>query len=106
MQASIIGKKYGTRRWPRTKKTVEGTIAFAVAVILGALVVVEILPRLPYFTCDLQIDWGTFIVSTILTGLSRFRNELIISTARSNVVTKRQFGRSSLHVDTLTIMEC
>src|SRR5271156_6284838 len=76
-QASIIGKKYGTRRWPRTKKTLEGTLAFSVAVILGAVLVTDILPRLPYFTSDLKIDWRAFLVSTTLTGICPSSRALI-----------------------------
>jgi len=69
MQASIIGKKYGRQRWPRTKKTIEGTIAFAVAVIVGAFGTAHILPHLPLFNDHLShFDWPKFILSTILTG--------------------------------------
>lgn len=69
-KASIIGKKYGTRHWPRTRKTVEGTIAFAIAVILGAFITAEVLPIFPYFTPNLtKIRWDKFIISTILTGI-------------------------------------
>ncbi|KAG0050732.1 hypothetical protein BGZ83_004479 [Gryganskiella cystojenkinii] len=34
--ASIIGKRFGRRRWPGTIKTVEGTIAFVVSVMFAA----------------------------------------------------------------------
>jgi dolichol kinase len=69
VQASIVGKKYGTRRWPRVKKTVEGTIAFTVAVILGAYITAEILPQFPFFTSPLaNVQWPAFIASTLLTG--------------------------------------
>ncbi|KAF9432398.1 hypothetical protein BGZ76_010851 [Entomortierella beljakovae] len=34
--ASIIGKRYGRHRWPGTIKTVEGTIAFVVSVMIAA----------------------------------------------------------------------
>src|SRR5277367_5048661 len=88
LQASIIGKKYETRHWPRTKKTVEGTLAFAVAVILGAVLVTDILPRLPYFTSDLKIDWGTFLLSTALTGTNSLKLCANYSVTRSNVVTE------------------
>src|SRR5579859_6916481 len=69
-QASIIGKKYGRRRWPRTKKTIEGTVAFAVAVIIGALGLAWILPCVPLFTeGGLQsIHWGKFFICTVVTG--------------------------------------
>ena len=89
LQASIIGKKYGTRRWPRTKKTIEGSLAFAIAVILGAVLLTDILPRLPYFTSDLNIDWGTFLISTILTGTILLKLCANYSVTRSNVVTER-----------------
>src|SRR5579859_6017863 len=70
-QASIIGKKYGRRRWPRTKKTVEGTVAFALAVIIGAFVTAEIMPNLPYFTTSMaKLRWDTFVICTILTGMT------------------------------------
>ena len=49
----------------------EGTIAFAVAVILGAFITAEILPRVPFFTHTLaNIRWPRFIMCTILTGIS------------------------------------
>lgn len=38
--ASIIGKRFGCYRWPGTKKTVEGTAAFIIAVLLSSLVIV------------------------------------------------------------------
>lgn len=34
--ASIVGKRFGRHRWPGTVKTVEGTIAFVVSVMLAA----------------------------------------------------------------------
>ena len=47
----------------------EGTIAFAIAVILGAFVAAEILPCLPIFTHSLaKIQWASFVSATILTG--------------------------------------
>ncbi|CAO3635262.1 unnamed protein product [Mucor fragilis] len=38
--ASIIGKRFGRYRWPGTKKTVEGTAAFIIAVFLSSWVIV------------------------------------------------------------------
>ncbi|CEP13489.1 hypothetical protein [Parasitella parasitica] len=38
--ASIIGKRFGRYRWPGTKKTVEGTAAFIVAVFVSSAVIV------------------------------------------------------------------
>lgn len=38
--ASLIGKRYGRWHWPGTKKTVEGTIAFIIAVFLSSSMIV------------------------------------------------------------------
>ncbi|CAG8487057.1 15377_t:CDS:2 [Racocetra fulgida] len=43
--ASIIGKRYGRRRWPGTSKTVEGTIAFIISHLLGAFAVTRLWSR-------------------------------------------------------------
>lgn len=36
--ASLVGRKYGRLHWPRSSKTVEGTLAFFGSVVLGACV--------------------------------------------------------------------
>lgn len=38
--ASLIGKKFGRYYWPGTKKTVEGTLAFIVAVFMSSAMIV------------------------------------------------------------------
>ncbi|CAG8558088.1 25107_t:CDS:10, partial [Dentiscutata erythropus] len=43
--ASIIGKRYGRRRWPGTSKTIEGSIAFIIFHLLGAFAVTRLWPR-------------------------------------------------------------
>ncbi|CAG8677346.1 2559_t:CDS:10, partial [Gigaspora rosea] len=40
--ASIIGKRYGRKRWPGTTKTIEGSIAFIIFHLLGAFVVTRL----------------------------------------------------------------
>ncbi|CAG8552799.1 4372_t:CDS:10 [Gigaspora margarita] len=40
--ASIVGKRYGRRRWPGTTKTIEGSIAFIIFHLLGAFVVTRL----------------------------------------------------------------
>ena len=104
IQASIIGKKYGRRRWPRTKKTVEGTIAFAVALMVGAFGTAHMLPLLTLFNNHLNhLNWPKFIMSTFLTG-SFFYKTANNSTIRSNVIAKWQSHYSRIHVDIITTM--
>jgi len=38
--ASIVGKRFGRYRWPGTKKTVEGTAAFIIAVFFSSWLIV------------------------------------------------------------------
>lgn len=38
--ASLIGKRFGQWYWPGTKKTVEGTLAFIVAVFFSSLLII------------------------------------------------------------------
>ncbi|CAG8718961.1 2901_t:CDS:2, partial [Scutellospora calospora] len=40
--ASIVGKRYGRKRWPGTSKTVEGTFAFIIFHLLGAFAVTRL----------------------------------------------------------------
>ncbi|RUS22082.1 hypothetical protein BC937DRAFT_90496 [Endogone sp. FLAS-F59071] len=37
--ASIVGKRFGRHRWPGTSKTVEGTVAYVLSVLLGSAVI-------------------------------------------------------------------
>ncbi|KAI8380646.1 hypothetical protein EDC96DRAFT_604130 [Choanephora cucurbitarum] len=55
--ASIIGKRYGQYCWPGTKKTVEGTLAFIVAVLSSSWVIV-------YSAALLGIDEATRFVAS------------------------------------------
>lgn len=72
------------------RKTVEGTIAFAVAVILGAYVTAEVLPQFPFFKSSLaNIRWPSFVVSTLLTGISYLPIVANDSITRGNVSSKR-----------------
>jgi dolichol kinase len=48
-QASIVGKLVGRVRWPGTNKTVEGTAAFVVSIMLGAWLL-RLVGLVPYFS--------------------------------------------------------
>ncbi|KTW30291.1 hypothetical protein T552_00766 [Pneumocystis carinii B80] len=60
--ASIIGKKFGRLHWPNSKKTVEGTIAFVLAVLFGGVLV-----KYMGWVNDVII-WIDFFLATIMTG--------------------------------------
>ncbi|KAG5513959.1 hypothetical protein PMAC_000581 [Pneumocystis sp. 'macacae'] len=60
--ASLIGKKIGRLYWPNSKKTVEGTIAFILAVFFGG-----ILTKYMSWMNDVII-WTDFFMVTIMTG--------------------------------------
>lgn len=38
--ASLVGKRFGRCKWPGTKKTVEGTLAFIIAVFSSSFIIV------------------------------------------------------------------
>ncbi|QSL64631.1 hypothetical protein MERGE_001932 [Pneumocystis wakefieldiae] len=61
--ASMIGKKFGRLHWPNSKKTVEGTFAFILAVLFGGALV--------KYMCWINdvIIWIDFFLATIMTAL-------------------------------------
>ncbi|KAG4301480.1 hypothetical protein PCK1_002406 [Pneumocystis canis] len=61
--ASLIGKKFGKIHWPNSKKTVEGTIAFILAVLFGAM-----LTEYMFWIKDFII-WRKFFIITVMTAL-------------------------------------
>ncbi|KAI8981823.1 hypothetical protein BDF20DRAFT_912064 [Mycotypha africana] len=73
--ASIVGKKFGRYHWPGTKKTVEGTLAFIVTVLLSALMVVYTsallnLDETTEFAASAgRSEWLTYSNVVTLTGL-------------------------------------
>ena len=68
--ASIIGKKYGSHKWPTLPKSLEGTLAFVIAMMLGGLAV-------DYY----GIGWFRFMVGSMMTGLME-----AVSTQNDNLV--------------------
>ncbi|KAG4305697.1 hypothetical protein PORY_000607 [Pneumocystis oryctolagi] len=61
--ASLIGKKIGRLHWPNSKKTVEGTFAFILAVLFGGM-----LAKYMSWIKDVII-WTDFFIATIMTAL-------------------------------------
>lgn len=61
--ASIIGKKYGKHKWPASKKSIEGTVAFVLAMMLGEFIV-----KLIYHEGSV-IRWKRFVVGVLCTGI-------------------------------------
>ncbi|KAI9304697.1 hypothetical protein BJ944DRAFT_81742 [Cunninghamella echinulata] len=55
--ASLVGKKFGKYKWPGTKKTVEGTLAFIITVFISSIIIM-------YCSSVLRVnDVVTFIAS-------------------------------------------
>lgn len=73
--ASIIGKKYGRHRWPALRKTIEGTIAFILAMMLGALT------TMVFSNDSAKMHWTRFFFSVVATGLLE-----AVSTQNDNLV--------------------
>jgi dolichol kinase len=69
--ASLIGKRFGQYRWPGTKKTVEGTLAFIVAVFSSSFVIV-------YCSALVGIDDATRFVASA--GRGEWLNYSIVIT--------------------------
>ncbi|KAI9258759.1 hypothetical protein BDA99DRAFT_100816 [Phascolomyces articulosus] len=73
--ASLVGKRLGRHRWPGTKKTVEGTMAFVVAVYVSSLLImyasalIGISSASHYVTLVGRGEWGSFFITSLLTGL-------------------------------------
>ncbi|KAI9492568.1 hypothetical protein BDB00DRAFT_827981 [Zychaea mexicana] len=73
--ASLVGKKFGRYRWPGTKKTIEGTIAFVIAVYVSSVLIMYASALLGissashYVTSAGRGEWGSFIITALLTGL-------------------------------------
>ncbi|CCJ30155.1 unnamed protein product [Pneumocystis jirovecii] len=61
--ASLVGKKIGKLHWPNSKKTLEGTFAFILAVFFGG-----ILTEYMSWINDVII-WTDFFMATIMTAL-------------------------------------
>ncbi|GAA5872782.1 hypothetical protein JCM16303_006830 [Sporobolomyces ruberrimus] len=60
--ASIVGKLVGRVRWPGTNKTVEGTAAFVVSIMLGAWLL-RLVGLVPYFSL------GRYFIAVLLSAL-------------------------------------
>ena len=70
----MVGKKWGRYRWPGTKKTVEGTIAFVIAVYTSSLFIMYISALMGissashYVTLMGRNEWSKFFITSLLTG--------------------------------------
>ncbi|AMD19665.1 HCL486Wp [Eremothecium sinecaudum] len=61
--ASIVGKNYGRNRWPGTRKTIEGTVAFVFSTAMFALVAQR------YFGAFKGLSDGRIILACVLSGV-------------------------------------
>lgn len=74
IQASIIGKQYGSIRWPGTKKTVEGTVAFVVTVVLSSILIMYAAAFLgveeaeQFISLAGQSEWMSYAIMTTMAG--------------------------------------
>lgn len=72
--ASLVGKRFGRCHWPGTKKTVEGTLAFIIAVCISssmiiygsALIGVDDASR--YVASANRLEWSKYSFVVTLTG--------------------------------------
>ncbi|KAI9337567.1 hypothetical protein BDR26DRAFT_863880 [Obelidium mucronatum] len=60
--ASIIGYRYGKRRWPNSFKTVEGTVSFAVS-MFGACIFLD------WATVGSDLGWWRHLTVSLISGL-------------------------------------
>lgn len=72
--ASIVGKKYGRHKWPSLKKSMEGTMAFVLAMLLAGYVA-------KLFSNGPDMDWKTFTVGVLMTGMME-----AVSTENDNLI--------------------
>ncbi|ODV85233.1 hypothetical protein CANARDRAFT_7878 [[Candida] arabinofermentans NRRL YB-2248] len=72
--ASLIGKRYGTHYWPSSKKTIEGSLAFGIASLIGLF-------GFRYFGQN-SYSLSTIVISTftsaVLEGVSTMNDNVII----------------------------
>ncbi|CAO3589743.1 unnamed protein product [Absidia cylindrospora] len=73
--ASLIGKRYGRFRWPGTKKTVEGTLAFIVTVYLSAMFItyssalIRVDDSLTFVASAGRREWTKYLAVVTMSGL-------------------------------------
>ncbi|KAI8337554.1 hypothetical protein BC941DRAFT_502304 [Chlamydoabsidia padenii] len=73
--ASLIGKRFGKFHWPGTKKTVEGTLTFIIAVYLSALFItysstlIGLDDSLTFVASAGRREWGHYLAVVTMTGL-------------------------------------
>ncbi|GAO50679.1 hypothetical protein G7K_4801-t1 [Saitoella complicata NRRL Y-17804] len=63
--ASIVGKEYGRVHWFGRKKTVEGTVAFVLAVLSGAYVAY----CMEWLSPLVEVNWGSLTLATVSAAL-------------------------------------
>ncbi|GBB91361.1 hypothetical protein RclHR1_01860015 [Rhizophagus clarus] len=66
--ASIIGKRYGRNRWPKSCKTIEGSIAFFVFLFFGAFILVNISSS-PNMWPGSSTQWFNYALAVLITAL-------------------------------------
>ncbi|RGB31210.1 hypothetical protein C1646_709502 [Rhizophagus diaphanus] len=78
--ASIIGKRYGRNRWPKSCKTIEGSIAFFVFLFIGAFILVNISSS-PNMWPGSSAQWFKYALAVLTTALLEavsFQNDNLI----------------------------
>lgn len=75
--ASIIGKKFGRHKWPQSKKSIEGTMAFILAMMMGGFITQQIYTN----HAPGAFDWKRFSWSVVATGLME-----AVSTENDNLI--------------------
>ena len=84
--ASLIGRRFGRRRWPWTGgKSLEGSLAFAIAVLLG-LTLARFWLLMGGWEGDSGDNWMTFVQKGLISACGASLTEAVLTGGNDNVI--------------------